>query len=802
MRLPRLPNGFMKSRAQTIRFLGVNLTENYVDGEMFDCKNLSTLQYPTLSQRKGRAVLEEYSDMVTDLYEWGGHIVVVDNGMLYVDGESIVSVNSERKQFAVVNSRLIVFPDKISVDLRNNEYKEMAASVRTPGTANSATITHNSITAPLEGKIVADKGYGYRSNSEQHNTSPFFYTYGTNLTAVRECWDESTSTWDLTALEALQEIVAPGTDASNLLTDISNEMGHIFIPRIQSGSLASYYAVNGNVKNNTVEYYPDTSQYNDLGYVAIITDLGDNWYGAGNTYYYHMTYDIYDINSGNVEFRDVFDVGDMVDITGTLHGLLDTTYNGDDTTTSAKIKITGITETTASQTNALQFADNTFNIPYAAKKITSEKLAGDYYISVKQAADSSSYYYFKFTMDKKILKNQVLVIYGVDSTQTIYVWDIEKHKMVTSYSGTRATSAPASGYTNLGTLTLYDTSSQVITINRAIPDLDYICERDNRLWGVSNNDKTIYCSALGIPWDFYDYNGLDTGAYAVAVGSAGDFTGIVSYGGVLCFKEDKVHKMLGSFPSDFYMTTYDVAGIAQGAERSAVIISEVLYYRAPLGVMAFTGYQPTNISPNLALENTTGGVAGTNGREYFICVQAKEGTDHYSLFKYDLQYKYWLKEDDINVKSMTSVGNDLYMAVSTTRTVDVEGQTYTVESCTPYLTGQQNEEGMNLDWFAQFLPFSDSMAANGIRKVGYSRIILRFDMAPGALFTVKVREDDGQWKQAWSQVATHKLAHTVPLRIGRCDKFEIRLEGKGQTKIRAMEREFVQGGWYDGSNFY
>jgi hypothetical protein len=76
-------------------------------------------------------------------------------------------------------------------------------------------------------------------------------------------------------------------------------------------------------------------------------------------------------------------------------------------------------------------------------------------------------------------------------------------------------------------------------------------------------------------------------------------------------------------------------------------------------------------------------------------------------------------------------------------------------------------------------------------------------MAPGSVFKIKVRYDNGLWEDAWTQPATPKLSHTVPLRIKRCDKFELRLEGKGQTKIRSIVREFVQGGWFEnGSNFY
>lgn len=801
MRLPRLPNSFVKARSQTVQFLGINLTENFQDGEMSDCKNLSTLQYPTLTQRKGREALEGYDNMVTDIFEWDGKLIVVSNGTLYVDGDPIASVTDTKKQFAVVNSRLVVFPDKVSIDLRNNEFKPLEVSVTTSPTAGPVKFTGNSIEAPIDRMRARSLSMGYRSGYEQHTFSPFLYTYGTSIANVREFWDETTSTWDLAGLSQLQQISAIGTDADHCFQNsIRPTVGHIFIP--DASGLSSFKPIDGNVSGESTYTItnPDTSQYNDLGYVAVITvvkasDGSDAWQGIGNTFDMKIVYDVYDIQTGQAQFSSSFEVGDYVDVSGSTYGLLDTEYNGDDNTTSSKICITGIQEATTVSENKLIFADGTFRIPYAVKMTTVNYLPNNYYIKVPAG------YFYTFAVSKKIVRGQVVVLYGAGETQDILIWDIQKHKFVASYLGTKVTSAPESGYTDMGSTGIYPTTMSVaVTISRSIPDLDFICERDNRLWGVSNATKTIYASALGLPWQFYDYSGLDTGAYAVAVGSAGDFTGIVDYGGVLCFKENCVHKMLGSFPSDFYMTTYNVAGIQAGAERSAVIISEILYYRSPLGVMAFTGYQPTNISPNLALENTKGGVGGTNGQEYYLCVQAKDES-HHSLFKYDLQRKLWTKEEDIDVTGMANIGNDLYLTIHTQEMVEIDGQQRVNDYYIPYATGQENEEGMNLEWFAQFKPYTES--EGGIRKAGYTRLVLRFDMAPGSVFKIKVRYDNGLWEDAWTQPATPKLSHTVPLRIKRCDKFELRLEGKGQTKIRSIVREFVQGGWFEnGSNFY
>ena len=82
--------------------------------------------------------------------------------------------------------------------------------------------------------------------------------------------------------------------------------------------------------------------------------------------------------------------------------------------------------------------------------------------------------------------------------------------------------------------------------------MDYICSFENRIYGCSSSANTIYASALGDPTNFFDYTGISTDSYAVAVGSEGEFTGCIGYGGsVLFFKEDAIHRLMGSFPAEY-----------------------------------------------------------------------------------------------------------------------------------------------------------------------------------------------------------------------------------------------------------
>lgn len=117
-----------------------------------------------------------------------------------------------------------------------------------------------------------------------------------------------------------------------------------------------------------------------------------------------------------------------------------------------------------------------------------------------------------------------------------------------------------------------------VMLERKVPDLTCICECDNRIWGAEG--KTIYASALGDPTNFYVYDGVSTDSYAVAVGTEGEFTGCIAYSStVLFWKENCLHKVLGSYPAQYEIYTYTVPGIQKGSEKLLAVINETLFYK-------------------------------------------------------------------------------------------------------------------------------------------------------------------------------------------------------------------------------
>lgn len=311
-----------------------------------------------------------------------------------------------------------------------------------------------------------------------------------------------------------------------------------------------------------------------------------------------------------------------------------------------------------------------------------------------------------------------------------------------------------------------------IKIARDIPDLDFICESDNRLWGCSNADRTIYASALGDPTNFHTFEGLSTDSYAVAVGSEGDFTGCCKLSSsILFWKETVLHKMLGSMPSEYSIVTYTLDGLREGCSKSLQVINETLFYMGLHGVYAYTGGTPTLISANFGSKDFTNAVGGNDGDTYYLCVQ--DGED-YHLFAYETRYGIWVLEEDIQVKDFARIGKDLYMLMGS-------GQIWYASDA---------DITSNTEWILQFTPFYETIQG---RKV-YSKIMLRLQLPLGSYIIAETRQDGRPWEEAGKIYGTVNDVAVMQIAVNRGDKFEIRLSGKGPCAILSMLRQFTVGG--------
>lgn len=319
-------------------------------------------------------------------------------------------------------------------------------------------------------------------------------------------------------------------------------------------------------------------------------------------------------------------------------------------------------------------------------------------------------------------------------------------------------------------------SAEVVELERRVPDMDYLTECDNRVWGCSNKENVIYACKLGDPTNWFSYRGIAADSYAVTVGSDGAFTGAAScMGYALFFKENTLHKLYGSKPSDFQLSSLRCRGVAKNAARSLCVLNETLYYLSPDGVMAWDGSLPTKVSGALdaaKLSNVQSAVGGALDGRYYLHISREDAR----LLVYDTEKGLW-SEEDVCSCDMTSTGGQLYLwdgqvlwAADPTREPD-----------------WQSTDGVETD-----IPFelvTGDVGLDGTEQRYLSRLTLRLDAECTSTVEVAVSYDGGAWETVASLAAQgSRRSYDLPFVPRRCGSLRLRLRGKGQITLRGLVR--------------
>lgn len=314
------------------------------------------------------------------------------------------------------------------------------------------------------------------------------------------------------------------------------------------------------------------------------------------------------------------------------------------------------------------------------------------------------------------------------------------------------------------------TENDEVILQRRVPDLDFICESNYRLWGTKGN--TIFSSKFSDPLNFFVFDNLASDSYNIDVGSDGEFTGCIPYSSHLCFfKENTLHKLYGTKPSNFQVVTANIYGVQSGCERSMCIVNEQLLYKGVDGVYAYTGGVPELISSKFGTVRFSDAVATCDGERYYISMKHN---NEWSLYVYDVLKNIWLREDDTHAHDMAFYNGYVHY-------LDDSGALYRIDR-----TAARDE----IEWSATFCPFNETVN----EKKGYSKFHLRLDMAAGAWLKVDVKSDnDTQWREVYKTHNEKARTISVPIIPTRCDSVMVRLRGKGECTVKAFIREFTTG---------
>lgn len=327
------------------------------------------------------------------------------------------------------------------------------------------------------------------------------------------------------------------------------------------------------------------------------------------------------------------------------------------------------------------------------------------------------------------------------------------------------------------TKTEIDYSETEATLRREVPDMDYLCTANNRLWGCKGD--TVFASKLGDPFNFNIFDGLSTDSYSVDTGSPGSFTACCSYLGYpTFFKEEAIYKIYGSKPANFEAVASLTAGVAKHSAKSIAVAGEMLFYLSPAGVACYGGGAPTFLRSEFGNVRYSGGVGGSNGLKYYISMADHEGVSH--LFVYDAMYGVWHKEDDKKILDFYRQGRQLMM-------VDENGVFMT--ACGGG-DGIQGVAEASLPWSVEFGDFIE----NSPDKKAVTKVQLCLVLAAEASAKIYLQYDGGDDVKVGPTLSgAQKRSWYLPLIPKRCNYFRIKLTGEGGCRIHSLAMEYSTG---------
>lgn len=326
------------------------------------------------------------------------------------------------------------------------------------------------------------------------------------------------------------------------------------------------------------------------------------------------------------------------------------------------------------------------------------------------------------------------------------------------------------------------------------PTLTNICASNNRIWGHDSN--TIYCTAFGEPLNWYKYTASSDGNDADVAWSVkpfdecGEFTGCTVYNNYpMFFKENKVYRVYGDKASNFELVSDDKPGVLAGSSKSIKIVDDILYYLSPHGIIRYLGNVATELSTEF-FEMFYDGVAGTDGKKYYISMKSKNG---YKLMVYDYKKKLWCVEDNLQVVDFAQYGKRLYA-------LDNNHNIWCMNPGDDLTDFPLSSTAMTLeDDFESFIEFGDYYCDSPDKK-GISKLFFRISIEANSQVELLINYDserDENNNRLWQSVktisTTNKKSFLLPVIPKRCDHFRIKLSGTGKYVLYSLSYEYYKG---------
>lgn len=327
------------------------------------------------------------------------------------------------------------------------------------------------------------------------------------------------------------------------------------------------------------------------------------------------------------------------------------------------------------------------------------------------------------------------------------------------------------------------TQSAPVTVRRSVPEMDFVVESGNRLWGCKygivdgETVNEIYASKLG---DFKNWNcfaGLSTDSYVAARGSDGAFTGAAAYlGSVLFFKERGMERVYPNSSGAHQIVSLSCNGVQKGSERSLTVVDGTLYYQSDSGICAFDGSLPVTISQALGEQRFDHAVAGSCEGKYYISMQREDGTWH--VFVYDTRRKLWHREDNLQVRYFTACDGKLFALAA-------DGGIWSMQE-------NDQDSGAAVAWMAE----TGELGLNNPENTYLERLQFCMRLEENAEVRAFISYNEGDTWQTQGYLSGQQNSVNeclLHIRPKRCGHFRLKLQGVGKCTLYSVSAVYEKG---------
>ena len=365
-----------------------------------------------------------------------------------------------------------------------------------------------------------------------------------------------------------------------------------------------------------------------------------------------------------------------------------------------------------------------------------------------------------------------------------------------------------------------------IKVSRKAPDIDYMTENNNRLWGCSSANHEVYACALGDPTNWRTYQGLSTDSWAATVGGDGAFTGAATHMGYpLFFKQNEIIKIYGDKPANFQVVNQKARGVQKNCAKSLCTMDENLYYLSEGRMVRYSGAWPEDVSMAWGNEKMSAynneGASGAGFGKVWTAVYSPERDTHI-IMVYDGRTGYWHIQDAFQpVTGLSGAGHYWFVRTETAMffalQTELGGQIMKIYGYQEGATWVEREDPSVIESYVM----TGDLEMDVLEQLRVQKVMVRVMVGPYADCRLLVvydndkdkPEDISEWEEIahwtgdtpgdeydydkepeelWRELTTRnaETAYIVPR---RCDHFRLAIVCTGLVKIMRLNYIYKPG---------